>query len=127
MSTRVAELVLFTRIGSDTSDAVPSFLARNVIGIASGSAPNIISPDKSSFSMPNTKDVCNRIYALVKLLSQEVDNCSGSISEEARKVYRMCKRVELIVSDLEPYAKVGERGMGVGEGGGRGQTVSEGC
>lgn len=103
---------------------MPSVLARKVTACHSVSANQ---GSFSSFSMPNTKDVCNRIYVLVKLLSQEVDNCSGSISEEARKVYRICKRVELIVSDLQPYAKVGQRGMGVGEGEVRGKTSSEGC
>lgn len=54
----------------------------------------------------STKEFCDRIYGLVKLLSQEVENCPGSISEQARKIYRICKRVELIVSDLQPYARV---------------------
>lgn len=51
-------------------------------------------------------ETCDRIYATVKLVGQDVEKVQV-ITEEARKLHRLIKRTELLVSDLQPYCKPG--------------------
>lgn len=58
-------------------------------------------------AMVNCLDVCGSIYGLVKAINAQVERMD-MLREEARKLYRYIKRVEVLVSDLQPYIGTSE-------------------